>query len=45
MKSMKYDVIRKNIQAAKLQKVFILLDIFLANKIAPKLSSKMMYVL
>ena len=43
-KPMKYDVVRKIIWASKLQKVFIFLDIFLANNIAPKCSSKMIYV-
>ena len=41
---MKYDVVRTIIQTSKLQKVFIYLDIFVANNIAPKCSSKMMYV-
>ena len=44
MKSMKYDVARTIIQASKLQRVFTFLDIFLANIIALKFSSKMMYV-
>ena len=43
-KPMKYDVVRINIQASKLQKVFIFLEMFLANYIAPKFLSKMMYV-
>ena len=43
MKPMKYDIVRIIIQASKLQKVFIFLDIFLLNYIAPKCSSKMMY--
>ena len=41
---MKYDVVRFIIQASKLQKVFIFLDVFLANNIAPKCSSKIMYI-
>ena len=43
-KPMKYDVVRKNILASKLQKVFIFFDIFLANNIARKCSSKITYV-
>ena len=43
-KPMKYGVVRTIIKASKLQKVFIFLDIFLANNIAAKCSSKMMYV-
>ena len=43
-KPMKYDIVRIIILASKLQKVFILLDIFLANNFAPKCSSKIMYV-
>ena len=35
-KPTKYDAVRIIIEASKLQKVFILLDIFLANNIAPK---------
>ena len=41
---MKYNVVRTIIKASKIQKVFIYLDIFLANKIAPKCFSKMMYL-
>ena len=41
---MNYDVVRTIIQASKLQKVFIFLDIFLANNIATKFSSNIMYV-
>ena len=44
MKSMKYNVSRKIISASKLHKVFIFLDIFLANNIDPKFFSEMMYV-
>ena len=44
MKSMNYDVFRTIIQASKLQKVFIFLDIFLGNNIAKKFSSNIMYV-
>ena len=43
-KPMKYDVGRTIILASKLQKVVIFLDIFQANNIAPKCSSKMMCV-
>ena len=39
-----YNVARTIIQAYKIQKVFIFLDIFLANKIAPKCSTKIMYL-
>ena len=39
-----YDIVRTIIWDSKLQNVFIFLDIFLANNIAPKCSSKMMYV-
>ena len=41
---MKYDVVRTIIKASTLQKVFIFLDIFLANNIAPKCFSRIMYV-
>ena len=44
MKSMNYDVVRIIIQASKLQEVFIFLDISLANNIATKFSSKIVYV-
>ena len=43
-KPIKYDVGSSNIQASKLQKVFIFFDMFLANYIAPKFCLKMMYV-
>ena len=43
-KPMKYDVVRIIILALKLQKVFIFLEMFLANNVAPKCCSKMMYV-
>ena len=43
-KPMKYNVVRTIIYASKLQKVFIFLDVYLANNIAPEYSSKMMYV-
>ena len=41
---MKYDEVGIIIYASKLQKVFIFLEMFLANNIAPKCCSKMMYV-
>ena len=44
MKSMKYDVVRTIVWAYKFLKLFIFLDQFLADKIAPKFSSEMMYV-
>ena len=43
-KPKKYDVVRTIIQASKIQKVFIFLDIFRANNIALKCFSKIMYV-
>ena len=43
-KPTKYYVVRINIQASKIQKVFIFLGMFVANNIAPKCCSKMMYV-
>ena len=41
---MKYYVVRTPILASTLQKIFIFLDVFGANKIDPKCFSNMMYV-
>ena len=41
---MKYDVVRTIIQSSKLQKAFIFSEIFIANYIALKFLSIMMFV-
>ena len=43
-KAIKYDVVRIIIEAPKLQKVFISLEMFLLNNIAPECCSNMMHV-
>ena len=43
-KPMKYDVVRTIIQSSKLQKAFIFSEMFIANYIALKFFSKMMFV-